>query len=293
VSEPAAAERLQKVLARAGLASRREIETWIEAGRVTVNGKPATLGLRVSGDDRISLDGKPVPLYRFTPRPRVLVYHKPEGEVCTRSDPQNRSTVFDNLPKMRQGRWVAVGRLDFNTSGLLILTTDGELAHRLMHPSAEIEREYAVRILGKVTEEMLTRLQQGVMLDDGEARFDTVVDAGGSGVNHWYHVTLKEGRNREVRRLWETVGAKVSRLIRVRYGNVTLARHIRPGRFDDLDDETMEALYQSVTLKLPAPEKRSSEKRQVPSGAKVARRGAPGKRPNFKNKRNPSRRGSR
>ncbi len=248
-------EKLQKVLARAGLASRRTIEQWIGEGRITVDGQPATLGQRVETASRIALDGRVVRFADSAPRARVLVYHKPAGEVCTRTDPQGRPTVFDKLPVLRGSRWITIGRLDFNTSGLLLFTTDGELANRLMHPSSQIEREYAVRILGKVDEAMLARLKQGVMLEDGPAHFDAIVDAGGEGANRWYHVILKEGRNREVRRMWEAVGAKVSRLIRVRYGNVTLARHLRPGRTEDLDKEMTAELYRSVSLEPPEDKK--------------------------------------
>jgi 23S rRNA pseudouridine2605 synthase len=247
-------ERIQKVLSRVGIGSRRQIERFIEEGRITVDGKPATLGLRVTSANRIALDGRTVRLLEEKPKARVLVYHKPAGEVCTRSDPQGRPTVFDKLPVLRGSRWIAIGRLDFNTSGLLLFTTDGELANRLMHPSREIEREYAVRVLGTVNNEMLARLQEGVMLEDGPAHFESIVDAGGEGANRWYHVVLKEGRNREVRRMWEAVGATVSRLIRVRYGSATLARHIRPGRFDDLEAEALTQLYALAGLPSPASE---------------------------------------
>jgi 23S rRNA pseudouridine2605 synthase len=247
-------ERLQKVLARAGVGSRRQIEQWITEGRIKVGGLPATLGQRVTPQQTITIDGHAVTSVAHATRPRVLVYHKPEGEVCTASDPQGRPTVFANLPRIRNARWITIGRLDFNTSGLLLFTTDGELAHRLMHPSGEIEREYAVRVLGEVTDEMLARLKQGVILDDGPAHFDTIVDAGGTGVNRWYHVTLREGRNREVRRLWEAVGGKVSRLIRVRYGNVMLPRHVRAGRSEDLDAESTAALYALAGLSPPETE---------------------------------------
>jgi 23S rRNA pseudouridine2605 synthase len=260
-------ERLQKILARAGIGSRRQIESWITEGRVTVDGAKVELGRRIAPGERIALDGRVIPLGALAPhKERIPVYHKPDGEVCTRSDPQGRPTVFDNLPTLRNARWILIGRLDYNTSGLLLLTTDGELAHRLMHPSREIEREYAVRVLGAVTDTMLETLRQGVTLDDGLARFDSIVDAGGSGANHWYHVTLREGRNREVRRLWEAVGAKVSRLIRVRYGNVTLPRHVRPGRFEDLDAEGTSGLYALVDLNVPVVEERKASRRDDGAG---------------------------
>ncbi|MEW6331518.1 MAG: 23S rRNA pseudouridine(2605) synthase RluB [Pseudomonadota bacterium] len=248
-------EKLQKVLARAGLGSRRQIERWIEEGRVTVDGQPATLGARVTSHQALRVDGRMVPAHAIQPKPRILLYHKPEGEVCTRSDPQGRPTVFDKLPPLRGARWIAVGRLDFNTSGLLLFTTDGELANRLMHPSREIEREYAVRVLGKISDDMLARLKQGVMLEDGPARFDTIKDAGGAGANRWYHVTLKEGRNREVRRLWDAVGVQVSRLMRIRFGPVQLPPHFHAGRSMELDDDAAAALYEQVELKPPAPPK--------------------------------------
>ncbi|MGE0081965.1 MAG: 23S rRNA pseudouridine(2605) synthase RluB [Thiohalomonadaceae bacterium] len=242
-------EKLQKVLARAGFASRRELEEWIAAGRISVNGKIATLGDRVGEHDIIRVDGRVVQRARLAPRERrVLIYHKPVGEVCTRSDPEGRPTIFDSLPRLTNGRWVTIGRLDINTSGLLLLTNDGELANRLMHPSSEIEREYAVRVLGEISEEVLERLRSGVELEDGEARFDRLVDAGGEGANHWYHVTLREGRNREVRRLWESQGVAVSRLIRVRYGNVVLPRNLRAGRFTDLKGPELDALLALVGL---------------------------------------------
>jgi 23S rRNA pseudouridine2605 synthase len=250
--QPLVAEKLQKVLARVGVGSRRQIEQWITEGRITVNGEPATLGRRVTASDRVTLDGRIIPTVGITPKSRVLVYHKPEGEVCTRSDPQGRPTVFDHLPTLRASRWILVGRLDFSTSGLLVITNDGELAHRLMHPSSEIEREYAVRIFGEVTPQMFEQLRQGVQLEDGIARFNDIIDVGGSGSNHWYHVILKEGRYREVRRMWEAVGANLSRLIRVRFGNVTLPRHVRPGRFEDLDLEASAELYRLAGLTPPA-----------------------------------------
>ncbi len=245
-------ERLQKVLARAGLASRREIENWIRAGRITVNGKPAELGVSVTPDDRVHVDGRPVSINSAAAQTaRTLVYHKPAGEVTTRRDEEGRPTVFDTLPKLRNSRWVTIGRLDISTSGLLLVTTDGELAHRLMHPSYEIEREYAVRVLGAVSAEMLDRLMTGVELEDGRAAFTALRDAGGQGANHWYHVTLQEGRNREVRRLWESQDVQVSRLIRIRYGPAALPSNLRAGRFQDVDTDTIKALYGAVDLPVP------------------------------------------
>jgi 23S rRNA pseudouridine2605 synthase len=245
-------ERLQKVLAAAGLGSRREIEGWIATGRVTVNGKPAKLGDRVEPSDRVSVDGRPVRglEHPSDTRRRVILYHKPEGELTTRKDPEGRPTVFEALPRLRGSRWVSVGRLDTNTSGLLIFTNDGALANKLMHPSAEVEREYAVRVLGEVSEEHLKALMKGIRLDDGMAKFDDIQDAGGEGANHWYHVTLKEGRNREVRRLWEAAGFTVSRLIRVRYGSMSLPRNLPRGAWRDATEEETAALL--ATAKMPA-----------------------------------------
>ncbi len=243
-------EKLQKVLARAGFGSRREIESWISEGRISVNGKLATLGERVSDTDVIRVNGHVVSKTRIehSHRCRVLVYHKPVGEVTSRSDPEGRPTVFDNLPSLRNGRWIAVGRLDINTSGLLLFTNDGELANRLMHPSYTIEREYAVRVLGEISKETLQKLHEGVALEDGTARFTSIVDGGGEGANHWYHVRLDEGRNREVRRLWESQGVTVSRLTRVRYGPISLPRRIRPGKWEELKGEELSRLRQSVSL---------------------------------------------
>ncbi len=231
-------ERVQKVLANAGVGSRRQIEEWIRAGRVEVNGKVAQLGDRVGPRDRIRIDGRLLPPARREPVARqILVYNKPEGEVVTRADPEGRKTVFEGLPRPKGGRWVAIGRLDIGTSGLLLFTTDGELANRLMHPSREVEREYAVRVLGPVSPEALERLRSGVELDDGPAKFDGIADLGGEGANHWYAVVLREGRYREVRRLWEAVDAKVSRLKRVRFGPVALTSRDRVGHVRDATAE--------------------------------------------------------
>jgi 23S rRNA pseudouridine2605 synthase len=225
-------QRLQKLLASAGYGSRREIEGWIRDGRISINGTIANLGDQARGDEQILLDGHRLSSRRLSGPPRqLLLYHKPEGEVVTRHDEEGRTTIFSSLPKPAGGgRWISVGRLDINTSGLLLLTTDGELANRLMHPSQQIEREYAVRTLGEIPQEALARVASGVELEDGPARFEQINEAGGEGANRWFHVSLREGRNREVRRLWEAVGVQVSRLIRIRYGSITLPRHLRPGQ---------------------------------------------------------------
>lgn len=244
-------EKLQKVLARAGQGSRREIETLIAAGRVSVDGKIATLGDRVTivPGLKIRVDGKIVAVKEPEAQVcRVLAYYKPEGELCTRNDPEGRPTVFDRLPKLRDARWIAVGRLDVNTCGLLLFTTDGELANRLMHPSQEVEREYAVRVFGTVEENHLRQLSRGVQLEDGPASFKTIRFTGGEGINQWYNVTLTEGRNREVRRLWEAVGVQVSRLIRVRYGDIHLPKGIPRGGWSELDLTQTNYLRQLVGL---------------------------------------------
>ncbi|MGV6808496.1 MAG: 23S rRNA pseudouridine(2605) synthase RluB [bacterium] len=245
------AERIQKLLARAGYGSRREIERLIGEGEIKVNGALATLGMQISEKDQVILKGRRLHLHtRLRAAPKVLMYHKRSGEVCTQSDPEGRTTVFENLPRLSSGRWVMVGRLDINTSGLLLFTTDGELANRLMHPSWEIEREYAVRVLGEVSEETLMQLKAGIELEDGMAQFSSISDAGGEGANHWYHVVLKEGRNREVRRMWNAVGVQVSRLIRVRYANLSLPRSLSRGKYETLEHKPMRSLYESVGLSL-------------------------------------------
>ncbi|MDX1755594.1 MAG: 23S rRNA pseudouridine(2605) synthase RluB [Marinobacter sp.] len=257
-----APERLQKLLARAGLGSRRAIEDLIEAGRVSVNGETATMGQKATAQDRIELDGRKIDLEAASQVVRrVLVYNKPEGEVTTRDDPEGRPTVFDRLPRLKDQRWIAVGRLDINTTGLMLFTTDGELANRLMHPSNEVDREYAVRIFGEVDDAMIERLLEGVLLEDGMARFSDVSPAGGSGLNRWFHVTLMEGRNREVRRLWESQGVQVSRLKRVRYGPIFLPSRLSVGRWEELGQKAADDLSQSVGLEpVPIPVKTPGER---------------------------------
>ena len=244
-TEAAAGERVQKRLARAGLASRRAAEEWIRAGRVRVDGTTVGLGARVLPGQRLRVDGRLVEGGRQRRIARVLRYHKRTGELCTRAE-ENYPTVFASLPALRHGRWVAIGRLDLNTSGLLLFTDDGDLAHRLMHPSHGFEREYAVRVHGEVGPEQLRRLCDGVMLDGRTARFEALREAGGEGTNHWYHVVLREGRQREVRRLWESQGVEVSRLTRVRFGPVNLPRWLRPGRWEDLRGDTLAQVVAGV-----------------------------------------------
>ncbi len=239
----AQSEKLHKVLADAGIGSRRDMEELILAGRVSVNGLPAHTGQRVMPTDQVRVNGKllQLRLKAAGKPPRVLLYHKPVGEIVSQDDPEGRPTVFQKLPKVSGGRWVAVGRLDFNTEGLLLFTTSGELANRLMHPRYEVEREYAVRVLGELSEAQMQQLRDGVQLDDGPARFNKLEDAGGAGANHWYRVTIAEGRNREVRRMFEQAGLEVSRLIRVRYGAVALPRSLARGRWSELSPEWVQA----------------------------------------------------
>ncbi|GKX54496.1 pseudouridine synthase [Leminorella grimontii] len=245
-------EKLQKVLANSGHGSRRELEAMIQAGRISVDGKIATLGDRVTVTPgmKVRIDGHVVSI-RETEETicRVLAYYKPEGELCTRKDPEGRPTVFERLPKMRGARWIAVGRLDVNTSGLLLFTTDGELANRLMHPSREVEREYAVRVFGQVDDEKIKSLKEGVQLEDGVAAFRSISYQGGEGMNQWYNVTLTEGRNREVRRLWEAVDVQVSRLIRIRYGDLDLPKGLPRGGWIELELESVNYLREMVGLK--------------------------------------------
>lgn len=256
-------ERIQKLLARAGVGSRREVEGWIEAGRLVINGQPVEPGQKATVDDRIELDGKRLDITAGAEVVRrVLIYNKPEGEVTTRRDPEGRPTVFDRLPRLRDHRWIAIGRLDINTTGLVLFTTDGELANRLMHPSRQIDREYAVRVFGEVDEAMIQRLSEGVLLDDGMAKFSDISEAGGKGINQWFHVTLLEGRNREVRRLWESQGVRVSRLKRVRYGPVFLPSRLTVGKWEELDQKAVDSLSKAVDLKpVEIPAKTPSEQK--------------------------------
>lgn len=231
-------ERIQKVLANAGLGSRRTVERWIREGRITVNDRPAQLGERIDAADHVKVDGRGVSSKRLRQHHHhVIIYNKPEGEIVSRRDDSGRPTVFQRLPKLLSGRWIAVGRLDINSSGLLLLTTHGELANRLMHPASQIEREYAVRVHGEVTPQMLQQLVNGVDLEDGAARFEEIVESGGEGSNRWFHVVIMEGRKREVRRMWETVGARVNRLKRVRFGPVILDSSVKAGRWRTLTRE--------------------------------------------------------
>src|SRR5690554_195386 len=275
---PQTDEKLQKVLARAGLGSRREMERAITDGRVTVNGRAAKLGDRVQATDKLELDGKPVAAKAAVSRRRVILYNKPEGEICSRHDPEGRRTVYEALPKITGERWVSVGRLDFNTSGLLLFTNDGDLANKLMHPSSVIDREYLVRIQGDVDDEMKRQLLEGVLLEDGVARFTDIVEGAGEGQNRWFYCVVMEGRNREVRRLWESQGVRVSRLKRVRYGNIFIPSHVRVGQWLELNDKEIRDLCLTAGLedipkiKAPTPaEKLKRERHEKRLRASAAR----------------------
>lgn len=241
-------ERVQKLIALAGVGSRREVERWITEGRVTVNGQPAKLGDRATRHDDVRVDGRAVSLEEVGRTRRVLLYNKPVGEVCTRTDPEGRPTVFQHLPKTKNERWINIGRLDINTSGLLLFTTDGELANKLMHPSSGVDREYAVRVRGEVDEAMIERLKEGVLLEDGMARFTDIQYFDGDGQNKWYHVVLMEGKNREVRRLWESQGITVSRLKRVRYGCIFMPSNVPVGTWIELGQKEVNDLSDMVSI---------------------------------------------
>ena len=241
------ADRIQKVLANAGYGSRREIEKLINNGKIKVNGKLATIGQCIEEKDQVAINSRPIRLHQQRKKkPKVLAYYKQAGEVCTRRDEKGRETVFKNLPRLRNSRWISIGRLDLNTTGLLLFTTDGELANKLMHPSSEIDREYAVRVFGRVTNENINTLLDGVELEDGFAKFTDIVDSGGKGTNHWYHVVVMEGRNKEVRRLWESQGVQVTRLIRTRFGSYILPRKKRVGQFWRLDEKEIKSQENSI-----------------------------------------------
>jgi 23S rRNA pseudouridine2605 synthase len=265
--------KLHKVLAQAGMGSRLEMEKLILQGRISVNGEPAHVGQRIQFGDVIKVNGTPVRVSLTPPPPRVLAYHKPAGEVVSHDDPQNRPTVFRRLPRLYQGKWQSVGRLDINTEGLLLLTSSGELANRLMHPRFGLQREYAVRVLGALSNEEKQRLLDGVKLDDGMAQFASIEAGGGEGANCWYRVTIGEGRNREVRRMFEAVGHAVSRLIRIRYGAVMLPRGLKRGVWVELDEGDIQRL--SAAAGLPVPSAEPDRARRAP----VHRSGAPGKGP--------------
>ncbi len=280
-------ERLQKVLANAGVASRREIERMISAGRIRINGEVATLGDRIEIDahDKIELDERVIGNKRLAgpEARRIIIYNKPEGELVTRHDPEGRATIFSRLPKLKQGRWIAIGRLDINTSGLLLLTTDGELANRLMHPSKAIEREYAVRVLGTINEDHLQQLTAGIELEDGPARFEEIVESGGTGANRWFHVVIVEGRQREVRRLWEAVGAQVSRLKRVRFGSVILDSSVKAGQNRDLTEKESKALLEQVGMAaeepIRKPERKTTRHQERPTRSTTRQAESQHKRP--------------
>ena len=275
-------QRLHKLLALAGLGSRREMETLIARGRITINGTTAQVGAGVVPSDVVRLDSRPLHLPFEAELPKVLLYHKPEGEIVSQDDPEKRTTVFDKLPRIRGAKWIAIGRLDINTSGLLMFTTSGDLANHFMHPRYEVEREYAVRIFGELTEGQLLQLTQGIELDDGPASFDVIHPLGGEGSNHWYKVILREGRNREVRRLFEAFTLPVSRLMRVRFGPVNLPARLKRGQMLELEPKEVIGLLEWAGLPVPKAPLRQRSAREIEKAAKVftpKERKAPAARP--------------
>lgn len=258
---PQHTQRLHKLLALAGLGSRRDMEELIASGRVTINGQTAQVGAGVAAHDVVRVDGRPLRLPFEAELPQVLIYHKPEGEIVSQDDPEGRATVFDKLPRIKQGKWIAIGRLDINTSGLLIFTNSGDLANRFMHPRYEVEREYAVRVFGELTEDQIAMLTHGVELEDGPASFDRIIAQGGEGANHWYQVIIREGRNREVRRLFEAFQLPVSRLMRVRFGPVNLPPRVKRGSMLKLEQKQVVELLEWAGLPVPkAPLKQLSQR---------------------------------
>ena len=250
-------ERIQKVLSRLGVGSRRQIEEWIRQGKVYINGQSAKIGDHISKSDKVMVSGKQINLSQASEvARRVIMYYKNEGEICSRNDPEHPDSVFDHIPKLKNGRWISIGRLDLNTCGLILFTTDGELANRLMHPSFEVEREYASRVLGDVPQVALDNMLKGVDCEGDILKFDSIRDAGGEGANHWYHVILHQGRYREVRRLWESQDIRVSRLKRVRYGTISLPRSLRQGKWQELTDSEVNGLMQLTGLKADKPASR-------------------------------------
>src|SRR5262245_10636151 len=272
----ASTQKLQKALAQAGLGSRREIEGWIRAGRVSVNGEPALVGARVGASDSIQIDGRFVSTRTEGHPPRVLIYHKPEGEIVSRGDPEGRASVFDRLPPVKGGKWLAVGRLDFNTGGLLVLTTSGELANRMMHPRYELEREYAVRIRGRVSPPDMEQLTRGIQLADGRARLESIDEQGGEGSNRWYRIVVHEGRNRIVRRLFEALGLTVSRLMRTRFGPVELPPRLTRGNHVELAQGEVRRLFSAVGAPLA---RRQVHRRDAEAAEKNKERFSRGRRP--------------
>jgi 23S rRNA pseudouridine2605 synthase len=273
--------KLHKVLAQSGLGSRLEMEALIGQGRVLVNDQAAHVGQRIQYGDHVKVNGKPLHLRIEPPPPRILAYHKPTGEIVSHDDPQSRPTVFRKLPRLQHGKWQSVGRLDLNTEGLLLFTNSGELANKLMHPRFGLEREYAVRVLGALSNIEKAKLLAGVQLEDGEARFGSLEEGGGEGANHWYRVTIQEGRNREVRRMFEAVGHAVSRLIRIRYGKMLLPRGLKRGDWMELDALDTEQLVRSaglgrVSAKTAPVRQSAAVKSTSPAGNKARTGGAAG-----------------